>query len=79
VCVWSVRAHFQLKRKSFFTQYTRQITVPKNAKKKLRGLEFFVSEFVCHPVNVNCFSEISQLSSTTLFKFLQIIVNPILN
>jgi hypothetical protein len=29
VCVWSMRAHFQLKRKSFFIQSTRQIEVRK--------------------------------------------------
>jgi hypothetical protein len=34
VRVWAVRAHFQLKRKSFFTQYTRQIMFQKNEQKK---------------------------------------------
>jgi hypothetical protein len=54
VCVLSVRAHFQLKRKSFFTQYTRQITVQKKKHPRAcvvaTSIRTFVSEFVCHPV-----------------------------
>jgi hypothetical protein len=59
VCVWSVRAHFHLKRKSFFTHSPTQIKVWKNNKNNniranvcmvATAIRTFVSEFVCHPV-----------------------------
>jgi hypothetical protein len=58
MCVWSVRADFQLKRKSVFYTIYQTDDGPKNKinKKHSRAcvvaaaIRTFVSEFVCHPV-----------------------------